>query len=176
MYLWQNDVARLAIILSGCCLGFLFYNFKPAKIYLGDGGSTFLGFVLACIALYGGWSENGFIVALGIPTTILGVLIFDMIYITIFRIRRGQVRTFQEWLDYTGKDHFHHRLLSMGFGERAAVVFIYLVCLILGLNVLVLEKLRNPMAVLIVGVHSLLVFVVIFLLMRAGRGIKEKER
>ena len=60
MYLGQMEVALLAAVLGGCCLGFLCFNYKPAKIYLGDGGSTFLGFVLACLALYGGWSTNGF--------------------------------------------------------------------------------------------------------------------
>jgi UDP-GlcNAc:undecaprenyl-phosphate/decaprenyl-phosphate GlcNAc-1-phosphate transferase len=169
IYLWQWHVAFLAVLIAGSCLGFLFWNFKPAKIYLGDGGSTFLGFLIACLALYGGWSADGFIVALGIPTMILGVLIFDMVYITIARIKNGQVRTFQEWLDYTGKDHFHHRLMSLGFSEVLAVVFIYLVCLILGINVLVLEKIHNPLGVAILFIHALLVFLAILLLMRVGR-------
>ncbi len=169
MYLRQYHVALVAAILAGSCLGFLCYNSKPAKIYLGDGGSTFLGFVLACVALYGGWSENGFIVALGIPTIVLGVLIFDMIYITIARFKNRQVTTLQEWLDYTGKDHFHHRLLSMGFSEVGAVWFVYLVCLILGLNVLVLEKLRNPLGVVVLFANSTLIFLCILMLMRVGR-------
>ncbi|NTV29087.1 MAG: undecaprenyl/decaprenyl-phosphate alpha-N-acetylglucosaminyl 1-phosphate transferase [Candidatus Omnitrophica bacterium] len=176
VYLRQLDVALVAALTAGCCLGFLIWNFKPAKIYLGDGGSTFLGFLLACIALYGGWSNDGFIVALGIPTVILGVLIFDMIYITIARVKNGKVRTVQQWLDYTAKDHFHHRLMSMGFSDVRAVFFIYLVCIILGLNVLVLEKLRNPLGVSILFIHALLIFVVIFLLMRVGHELRENKR
>ncbi len=176
IYLRQPHVAFLAALVAGGCLGFLVWNFKPAKIYLGDGGSTFLGFLLACLALYGGWSHDGFIVALGIPTIILGVLIFDMIYITIARIKNGHVRTVQQWLDCTGKDHFHHRLMSLGFTEVMAVVFIYLVCLILGLNVLVLERIRNPLGVTILLVHALLIFTVIFLLMRAGHALQGNKK
>ncbi len=176
VYLRQTQVAFIATLLGGSCLGFLVWNFKPAKVYLGDGGSTFLGFLLACLALYGGWSDDGSIVALGIPTIILGVLIFDMIYITIARVKNGQVRTLQEWLDYTGKDHFHHRLMSLGFSEVAAVVFIYLVCLILGLNVLVLEKVHNPLGVTILLVHALLIFLVIFLLMRVGHAMSGNKK
>ncbi len=176
IYLGQPQVACVAAILAGCCLGFLIWNFKPAKIYLGDGGSTFLGFILACLALYGGWSQDGFIVALGIPTIILGVLIFDMFYITIARIKNGSVTTFQEWLDFTGKDHFHHRLMSLGFGEVRAVIFIYLVCLALGFNVLILEKVHSPLAVVILFVHALIIFTIIFLLMRVGHGLQGNKK
>ncbi|MBF0330294.1 MAG: undecaprenyl/decaprenyl-phosphate alpha-N-acetylglucosaminyl 1-phosphate transferase [Candidatus Omnitrophica bacterium] len=176
IYLGQPHVACVAAMLAGCCLGFLVWNFKPAKIYLGDGGSTFLGFVLACLALYGGWSHDGFIVALGIPTIILGVLIFDMFYITIARIKNGSVTTFQQWLDFTGKDHFHHRLMSLGFSEVMAVVFIYLVCLVLGLNVLMLEKVQSPLAVSILFINALFIFTIIFLLMRVGHGLKGNKQ
>jgi UDP-GlcNAc:undecaprenyl-phosphate GlcNAc-1-phosphate transferase len=175
IYLRQTDVAFLAITLVGCCAGFLVFNFKPARIYLGDGGSTFLGFILACIALYGGWSSDGFVVAMGIPAIILGVFIFDMIYITIARIKNGSVRTFQQWLDFTGKDHFHHRLLSVGFSEKGAVCFIWLIHFVLGLNMLVLEKLKNPLAIFIMALQSAFVFTIILLLMRVGRGISEKK-
>ncbi|MBF0619755.1 MAG: undecaprenyl/decaprenyl-phosphate alpha-N-acetylglucosaminyl 1-phosphate transferase [Candidatus Omnitrophica bacterium] len=171
IYLRQLDVALVGVVTAGCALGFLMWNSRPAKIYLGDGGSTLLGFLIACLALYGGWSNDGFIVAMGVPTIILGVLIFDMIYITLARIKGGQVRSFQQWLDYTGKDHFHHRLISLGFNEVSAVWFIYLVSFGLGLNVLVLERLRNPLPIVVQFVHAILVFIMIFLLMRAGRGI-----
>jgi UDP-GlcNAc:undecaprenyl-phosphate/decaprenyl-phosphate GlcNAc-1-phosphate transferase len=176
VYLRQLDVALLGAVLMGSAAGFLFYNFKPAKIYLGDGGSTFFGFMLACLALYGGWSNDGFIVALGVPTIILGVLVFDMIYITVSRIKNGEVKTFRQWLDYTGRDHFHHRLLSLGFSEVGAVLFIYLVCFILGLNVLVLERLRNPLGVGIQFFNAMLIFLLILSLMRTGRVFLKKKK
>lgn len=165
----QFHVALLAAWLMGCGLGFLCFNFKPARIYLGDGGSTMLGFLLACIALYGGWSDKGLIFALGIPALILGVLIFDMCYITISRVRNGLVCNIREWLDFTGKDHFHHRLLHLGFQEEHAVIFIYVVCTVLGLSALVVAEAVSSFSVVILLFQAHLVFVNITLIMLVGR-------
>ncbi len=169
LHLKQYHVCLPSVILCGCCAGFFIFNFKPAKIYLGDGGSTFLGFILACLALYGGWSDRHPVVALGIPTLILGVLIFDMVYITISRISTGKVKTFREWLDYTGRDHFHHRLMDLGFTERNAVLFIFITCLTLGLGALQLEKAQTSYPVVIQIIQAVFIFFVITLLMLTGR-------
>jgi len=169
LHLQQYHVCLPAVILCGCCAGFFIFNFKPAKIYLGDGGSTFLGFILACLALYGGWSDRHPVVALGIPTLILGVLIFDMVYITISRISTGKVKSFREWLDYTGRDHFHHRLMDLGFSERNAVLFIFITCLTLGLGALQLEKAQTSYPVVIQIIQAVFIFLVITLLMLTGR-------
>jgi UDP-GlcNAc:undecaprenyl-phosphate GlcNAc-1-phosphate transferase len=174
VHLGQYDVALLASVIIGCGLGFLVFNVKPAKILLGDGGSTFLGFNLACIALYGGWSDWGIIIALGIPVLILGVLIFDMIYSTVSRIKNGSVRTFRQWLDYHGRDHFHHRLMNLGFKEEQAVIFIYLTSIILGLSALIIEHARVSFPVVVQLIQAALIFIVIILLMRVGR--QEPER
>ncbi|MBF0483494.1 MAG: undecaprenyl/decaprenyl-phosphate alpha-N-acetylglucosaminyl 1-phosphate transferase [Candidatus Omnitrophica bacterium] len=165
----QPEIAFLSAITMGTALGFLCYNFYPAKIYLGDGGSTLLGFILAAIAIFGGWSNKGPVIALSIPVIILGVLIFDMIYITASRIINGKVHSFREWLDYRGRDHFHHRLMNMNFAERHAVGFIYLVCIILGLNALELDSSKNIFTVSSNLVHSVLTFIMITILMLVGR-------
>jgi len=172
LHLGQFYMTLMASILIGGCIGFLVFNFKPAKIYLGDGGSTFLGFMLACFALYGEWSFRGPIIALGIPVLILGVLIFDMIYITISRIRNGNVRSFREWLDYTGRDHFHHRLINLGFKERDAVIFIYITSIILGLSALVLENAKASYLVVLMMSQATLIFISISILMLMGRKIE----
>ncbi len=169
LHLDQFAVVFVASLLIGSGLGFLVFNFKPAKIYLGDGGSTFMGFILACLALYGEWSSWGPIIAIGIPVLILGVLIFDMIYITISRIKNGQVRNFKQWLDYRGQDHFHHRLMNLGFKEEEAVIFIYAVCLILGLSALVIEHARMSFPVVVLLIQAVLIFITIILLMLVGR-------
>jgi UDP-GlcNAc:undecaprenyl-phosphate GlcNAc-1-phosphate transferase len=169
LYLGQNAVCLISVVLSGSCLGFLFFNFKPAKIYLGDGGSTLLGYILATISLYGEWSEKGFVIALGIPVLILGVLIFDMIYITISRIRNGHVHNFKEWLDYRGYDHFHHRLIHLGLKEDQAVIFIYLICTILGLSATVLGSSRVIFPILVLLTQAFLIFLMITILMLLGR-------
>ncbi|MCR4337033.1 MAG: undecaprenyl/decaprenyl-phosphate alpha-N-acetylglucosaminyl 1-phosphate transferase [Candidatus Omnitrophica bacterium] len=174
LHLTQLHVSVIAVIVMGAGLGFLCYNFKPAKIYLGDGGSAFLGFILAVIALFGGWSDKGPVVALGIPVTILSVLIFDMIYITISRIKNGQVKTFQEWLDYRGEDHFHHRLMKLGFGEREMVIFIYLICFLLGFSALIFEVVEGSFYTVVVLAQVATLFFLISLLMLVGRDPKIK--
>ena len=171
LHLEQYPVTMMCAVLIGCGIGFLFFNFKKASIYLGDAGSTFLGFCLACFALYGGWSSRGAIIAIGIPILILGVLIFDMIYITISRIKNGKVRTFRQWLDYTGHDHFHHRLVNLGFKEEHAVWFIYITCIILGLSALVLENARVSYPVVVLVFQAGLIFINITILMLVGRKI-----
>jgi UDP-GlcNAc:undecaprenyl-phosphate GlcNAc-1-phosphate transferase len=177
LHLGQYHVSLLASVLIGCGAGFLVFNFKPAKIYLGDGGSTFLGFLLASFAVYGEWSGRGPVIALGIPALVLGVLIFDMIYITISRIQNGRVRNFREWLDYRGKDHFHHRLMLIGFKEEETVVFIYLISIILGLSALVLENVRVSYPVILLMMQAALIFFVVIMLMRVGReNVQERQR
>jgi len=173
VHLNQYQLSLISAILFGSCLGFLIFNYKPAKIYLGDGGSTTLGFLLASFALYGGWSNQGIIVALGIPVLILGVLIFDMIYITLSRIRNGTVRTFKQWLDHRARDHFHHRLIHIGFKEENAVIFIYILCIILGLSALVLENTQFSYPAILLNIQGALIFVVTSILMLVGREVEK---
>ncbi len=126
----------LSAALCGACLGFLPYNFrkgKPALIFLGDTGSTFLGFTLAGIALTGDWAVDNY-VAVIVPVIIMAIPIFDMTLTTLMRIKAGKVRTFSQWLHFTGKDHFHHRMADMGFGKRGTVYLIFLIAICLGIN------------------------------------------
>jgi len=159
----------IASIIIGAGLGFLVFNFKPAKVYLGDGGSTFLGFLLACLSLCGDWSKLNPIVAAGIPVMILSVLIFDMIYITISRIRNNHVHNFKEWLDYRGLDHYHHRLIHLGFKEDEAVVFIYSTSIVMGLSALVIGHARNSFPVVVLVIQAIMIFINITILMLIGR-------
>ena len=135
----QYYLSLLAAILIGACLGFLPFNFKKAKIFLGDAGSTLLGFSMAYIAIAGDWAPDN-IVKISIPVLILGVPIFDMIFTTIMRIKEGKVKTLVEWLKYGGKDHFHHYLVDLGLTTTGAVVFIYFVTLSLGLSAILLSN------------------------------------
>ena len=131
----------LAFSLSGSCFGFLPWNFRSsgdAKIFLGDSGSLFIGFTLASFALMGDWAENN-VVALSVPLLILLLPIFDTTMTTYFRIREGSVSTVKEWLDYVGKDHFHHRLYAMGIGKRNAVWTMYLVTALLGISAITIR-------------------------------------
>lgn len=169
----QTYFAFLNIALAGACLGFLFYNFKPAKIFLGDAGSSFLGFSLAVLAVMGEWSADRPVVAFSIPLLVLAIPIFDVIYISVSRIAQGKVRSFREWIEYVGKDHLHHRLMGLGFTETQTVFIIYLINIVFALGVLVLKKADTTQALLLVA-QGTFILVLITLLMIAGRGHLEK--
>ncbi len=169
----QLYLAYLTIALLGATLGFLPYNFHPAKIFLGDSGSNFLGFTLASLAVMGGWAENNPVVSFGVPILVLGILIFDIIYITIARITQHKVTNFKTWLEYVGRDHFHHRLLNMNLSERQVAVFIYLISLCLGLGAIALRSASSNGALLLLF-QATLIFIIITMLMNPVKKRSEK--
>jgi UDP-GlcNAc:undecaprenyl-phosphate GlcNAc-1-phosphate transferase len=136
----QYSLGLLAISLIGGCLAFLPYNLdKKNKIFLGEAGSTFLGFALACLALQGSWAKDN-IVRLFIPILILGVPIFDMVFTTIMRVKEEKIKNIVEWLQYGGKDHFHHYLVDVGLSPLGAVFFIYAINFSLGISSVMLSN------------------------------------
>jgi UDP-GlcNAc:undecaprenyl-phosphate GlcNAc-1-phosphate transferase len=158
----HDFMVYLALPLAGSCLSFLPYNFRPrrpAAIFLGDAGSTFLGFTLAALGVMGEWASDH-VVRLIVPVIILGVPIFDMSFTTFMRVRGGQVRSFRQWVEFTGRDHFHHRLEALRIGRPAAVLVIYVVTLWLGLSALALKNATGISALLAVGQSA-----IVFLLM-----------
>jgi UDP-GlcNAc:undecaprenyl-phosphate GlcNAc-1-phosphate transferase len=158
----QPFMGWIAIAMLGSCLGFFPFNFrfkKSALIFLGDAGSTFLGFILAGLAIKGYWSENSRIVSFATPVLIFWVLIFDMIYITVERIVAGKVRSLKEWIDYVGTDHLHHRLFFLLGDKWKAVLTIFLYSTILGLSSIVLRNARMIDSILLVGQAFLIAIV-----------------
>ncbi|HEY52073.1 MAG TPA: undecaprenyl/decaprenyl-phosphate alpha-N-acetylglucosaminyl 1-phosphate transferase [Caldilineae bacterium] len=117
----QYLVGVLAAALLGACIGFLFYNFNPASIFMGDTGSLFLGFVLAAVGIKLRFPANVPAVTWMIPILVLGVPIFDTTLVIIARLRR-RVNP----LTTAGKDHLSHRLVRMGATRREAVLLLYL--------------------------------------------------
>jgi UDP-GlcNAc:undecaprenyl-phosphate GlcNAc-1-phosphate transferase len=131
----------LGFSLAGSCLGFLPWNFRrrePAKIFMGDAGSLFIGFTLASLAIMGDWAGNR-AVALAVPVLILFLPIYDTSMTTFFRIRDGKVRSFRQWLDYVGKDHLHHRIYGTGIGRRNAVYVLYMMTIMLGFSAVIIR-------------------------------------
>lgn len=164
----QYELAVFSIILAVCTLGFLPYNFRGnAKIFLGDAGSTFLGFMLAATALIGHWAQDN-IVKIGIPVLILGVPIFDMIFTTIMRIKEGKVTSIAEWLRYGGRDHFHHYLVDIGLLPTGAVSFIYWINISLGISAFMVSNDRAIEGILAL-VQAAIIFGVIATLMVVGK-------
>jgi len=117
----QIVVSTLAAAVFGAATGFLRWNFKPARIFMGDGGAMFLGFLMATLALKLRLSAGNHASALVAPLLILGVTIFDTTLVTISRARRGLLP-----FAAPGKDHAAHRLANLGLGQRGAVLTLYL--------------------------------------------------
>lgn len=122
----QYLVAPLAAALAGCALGFLRSNFHPARIYMGDAGSLFLGFVLAVVGVKLSFPVSGQATFL-VPVLVLGVAIFDTALVSATRIRHGR-SPFQG-----GRDHTSHRLVVCGLSVPGAVTLIYGAAVTLGL-------------------------------------------
>ncbi len=129
----------LASGLVGANLGFLLYNFKPAKVFMGDSGSFFLGFTLAALGVMGEWADHR-VVACTIPVLILGVPLFDFGYVIITRIVNGKTRTVRDVIEHCAPDHLSHRLVWFGFSQRKAVLFIYMMSFALGTSGLLLRN------------------------------------
>ncbi len=167
---YQTNQLRLAlanIALAASCLGFLPHNFKKTKIFLGSAGSTFIGFTLAGIAMIGSWAEDN-VVKLTVPILILGVPIFDMVFTTMMRIKEEKVSTIIEWLKYTGKDHFHHRLIDLGLHPVEAVLFIYFVGISFGISAIMVSNEKAIVGVLSIFQASI-IFAGIAILMVVGK-------
>ena len=166
----QPRMGWIAIAVLGSCLGFLPFNFrvrKPAAVFLGDTGSTFLGFVLATLAVIGDWDENP-IVSFSAPVLIFWVLIYDMAYITVERVLTGKVRTVREWIDYVGKDHIHHRMFALLGDKRKAVLLIYFLSATLGISAIALKNARPVDGILLV-IQAFLITICVSILEYSGR-------
>jgi len=117
----QTVVTTLAAATMGAAAGFLRWNFKPAKIFMGDGGAMFLGFLMATLGLKLRFQHAANLSAWLAPVLILSATIFDTTLVTISRSRRGLLP-----FATPGKDHSAHRLANLGLGQRGAVLAMYL--------------------------------------------------
>ena len=127
----EPEVAILMAALSGASLGFLPYNLNPAKIFMGDTGSTFLGFVLATVSIQGLFKFYT-IISFAVPFLMLGLPIFDTCFAILRRVSKGQSPMSPD------RGHIHHRLIDMGFSQKQAVAVLYVISAILGLSAVVL--------------------------------------
>ena len=167
----QPFMGWIAVAMMGSCLGFLPFNAglkRPASIYLGDAGSTFIGFMLAALAIKGDWSDSSRIVSFSAPVLIFWVLIYDMAYITVERIVTGKVKSVKEWIDYVGTDHIHHRLYTLLGDKRKAVFFIYFLCAALGISAITLRYARPIDGVLLV-IQAFLITILVSITEYSGR-------
>lgn len=154
----------LAIGLIGANLGFLIYNFNPARVFMGDSGSFFLGFTLAALGVMGEWNERP-VIAAAIPVLILGVPLFDFAYILIARIYRGETRTLRAIIDHCAPDHLSHRLTWIGFTQRKAVLFIYLLAVALGVSGILLRSSASLLDTELAVLQGLAMIAIVIVLM-----------
>ena len=127
----EAGVAVLMAALAGACIGFMPYNLNPAKIFMGDTGSTFLGYVLAVVSIQGLFKFYT-IISFAVPFLMLGLPIFDTCFAFLRRIAHGQSPMKPD------RSHVHHRLIDMGFSQKQAVAVLYIISAILGLSAVVL--------------------------------------
>lgn len=128
MIMGWTDTALLSAVMFGAALGFLRYNFNPAKIFMGDSGALFIGFYFSVITLIGTMTHmSNLIITIIVPLLVMVVPIFDTTFVTISRTvsRRPVYRG--------GRDHTSHRMVTLGLSERGTVLFIYVFSLVFGL-------------------------------------------
>lgn len=134
---FQPDVGSMALVLSGAALGFLLFNFHPAKIFLGEGGSLFTGFMLGALAIIsGGKLATTFLIA--------GLAVFDLFGVVIRRVLIERRSPF-----LPGKDHFHFRLLKAGFSHKKAVLLYWVIAILFGIVALFLRTTGKVAALVI---------------------------
>ncbi len=144
--LGQAEIALLPTALAGACLGFLPFNFHPARVFMGTSGAMMLGYTLATLSILAPARIATALLVLGVP-------ILDVAWIIVQRWRRGVSAT------QPGRDHLHHRLLEIGLTQRQIVALYYLLCMIFGVMAVVGPSPRFKLialGVLSVGVLSVL--------------------
>ena len=162
----QDDRLLLAVfmaVMMGATGGFLIFNFPPAKIFMGDAGSTLLGYMLAVTTINTTYYEPGKpLYPVVVPLLIMAVPIFDTLSVVIIRISEGR-SPFE-----ADKNHFSHRLVALGMTTRRAVVTIYLIAAAVGLGATVVYH-ATTYGMLIVLIQAAVIFAVIALLEKSGR-------
>ncbi|HJH11197.1 MAG TPA: undecaprenyl/decaprenyl-phosphate alpha-N-acetylglucosaminyl 1-phosphate transferase [Metalysinibacillus jejuensis] len=157
-------VMATAAILAAACLGFLFYNFHPASIFMGDTGALFLGFMIAVLSLLGFKSIT--MVSFIIPIIMLGVPISDTFFAIVRRLRMKQ-----KWSD-PDKSHLHHCLLNMGFSHRQTVVLIYGIAAMFGVAAIIFSMAKVWGAILLITVILITIELFVEIIGLAGKNYR----
>jgi UDP-GlcNAc:undecaprenyl-phosphate GlcNAc-1-phosphate transferase len=167
----ERLMTALFLAMAGSILGFWYFNFIKSRLFMGDGGSLFIGYMIAALTILSTYYKTGVPTALPVltPLIILGVPLFDTFSVLLIRFRMGRP------LMQGDTNHFSHRLVNLGMTPKQAVVFIYLVTICVAMAALPLAYLPLRSA-LIQTLQVGLWFVLIFLIERAGKRKIENER
>lgn len=153
----EYSIAVMGLALMGSCFGFLPFNFNPAKIFMGDTGSTFLGYMLAVLSIKGMFKSYA-VISFAVPLLMLGLPLFDALFAMIRRMLSGKSPMVAD------RGHLHHRLYDMGFTQKQTVFILYAISGVLGITAILLAEQRFLRAML------LLMCVLIFLLIATMMG------
>jgi UDP-GlcNAc:undecaprenyl-phosphate/decaprenyl-phosphate GlcNAc-1-phosphate transferase len=144
---YQPDIALASLIFSAACLGFLYFNFSPASIFLGEGGSLLIGYVLGVLAIISG-------AKIAITLLIIGLPALDVAW-TIIRRLKSRKNPFS----LADKKHLHHRLLDLGLSHKQTAFFYYLLAIFFGLSGLFLQSQGKLLALSLLFILMLLIII-----------------
>jgi len=148
----QETAALSMLALAGGALGFLPFNFHPAKIFMGDSGALFLGFMLATLAIEGA-TKSATVIAIIVPVLVLGVPIFD----TAFAILRRMIN--KRPIMEADKGHLHHRIMAAGFGQKRAVMMLYGISGVMGVAAVMLSRQLYIESAALIAIAATLIYV-----------------
>ena len=163
------QVAVIAAALAGACMGFLPYNMNPAKIFMGDTGSMFIGYMLASLSIMGLFKAYA-IVAFFVPVLLYLLPIFDLMFAAVRRVLTGHSPM------QADKSHLHHKLIAIGFSQRQAVAILYGIAAILGFCAVLMATDHFKRAFLIIGVAFVFILIGAFVLYRKEKKLELEEK
>jgi UDP-GlcNAc:undecaprenyl-phosphate GlcNAc-1-phosphate transferase len=156
---FQPDISLAALVLGAASLGFLFFNWHPAKIFLGEGGSLFLGFALGVLAIISGGK-------IAIALLVMGIPILDVAWTILRRLKAGK-----NPFKIADRKHLHFRLLGVGLSTKQTVLLFYAVSIIFGLIALSLQSMGKILALAILAVIMLLIVIFFAYLDKSGKRV-----
>lgn len=159
----------IVLALAGGAVGFLPFNFNPAKIFMGDAGSLFLGFVLSIIAIEA-TVKSAAALAVVVPILALGIPIFDTTFAIIRRSIAGKP------IMQADKGHLHHRFLDRGLSQRQTVLVLYFISLVLGISAALISKATAHTAITVLSMDTLIIAYGVFRLKILSQDKEEKRQ
>lgn len=152
-YYGMVTVCMAFVAIAGACAGFLPWNFSPAKTFMGDGGSLFLGFMIASLSIISPLKKATF-VAVIVPVITLGIPLFDTFYAILRRVLKGQP------IMKPDKEHLHHRLVASGHGQARTVIMLYGITGIMGMAAVLFSRglLKDSLVLVLIVASYLYVF------------------
>ncbi|MBI2459458.1 MAG: undecaprenyl/decaprenyl-phosphate alpha-N-acetylglucosaminyl 1-phosphate transferase [Parcubacteria group bacterium] len=156
---YQPDIGLAALILAAACSGFLIFNWQPAKIFLGEGGSLFLGYALGVLSIISGGKIAMALLVMGLP-------VLDLAWTIVRRIMAGK-----NPFKFADRKHLHFRLLNLGLTVRKSVLFFYAISLIFGLAALFLQSKGKALALAALGLIMIVIILLFYYLDRKNKMI-----